>query len=154
MARKTMTAGSTGVHRRKVFVDTGGWYGVTSEQDRQHAVSIVYYRNAVESKALLLTSDYVLDETLTRPRYDFGHRVAMQFWERITQAEGAGRLLVLRVDAATWNAALDIFARYEDQDFSFTDCTSFVLAQREQVDEVFAFDHHFRQFGLIVQPAP
>jgi predicted nucleic acid-binding protein len=154
MARKTTTAGSTDIHRRKVFVDTGGWYGVTSEQDRQHTASVAYYRNAVESKALLLTSDYVLDETLTRLRYDFGHRVAMQFWERITQAEAVRRLLILRVDVATWSAALDIFARYEDQDFSFTDCTSFVLAQREQVDEVFAFDHQFRQFGLIVHPAP
>lgn len=154
MARKTTTADSTGVLRRKVFVDTGGWYGVTSEQDRQHAASVDYYRNVVETGALLLTSDYVLDETLTRLRYDFGHTVAMSFWERIMQAEAAERLLILRVDAATWSAALDIFARYDDQDFSFTDCTSFVLAQQEQAVEVFTFDHHFRQFGLLVQPVP
>ena len=154
MARKTTTAGSTVTPRRKVFVDTGGWYGVTSAQDRQHAVSVAYYRATVESGALLLTSDYVLDETLTRLRYDFGHSVAMAFWARIAQAEATGRLLLLRVDATTWSEALALFSRYDDQDFSFTDCTSFVLAQREQVEAVFAFDHHFRQFGLIVQPAP
>jgi len=101
-----------------------------------------------------MTSDYVLDETLTRLRYDFGHRVAITFWEQITRAQIMGRLLMLPVDAAVWAAALDIFAKYDDQDFSFTDCTSFVLAKREQVDEVFTFDHHFRQFGLIVKPLP
>jgi len=79
MARKTTTADSTGIRRRKVFVDTGGWYGVTSAQDRHHAISVAYYRNVVEATALLCTSDYVLDETLTRLRYDFGHRVAMQY---------------------------------------------------------------------------
>ncbi len=154
MARKTMTAGSTGLLRRKVFVDTGGWYGVTSERDRQHTVSVDYYRTVLQSGALLLTSDYVLDETLTRLRYDFGLAVAVAFWEQIAQAEAAGRLLILRVDVAVWNATYTIFARFPDQDFSFTDCTSFVLAKREQVSEVFTFDHHFRQFGLIVQPTP
>lgn len=144
MARKTTTAGSISVRQHKVFVDTGGWYGVTSEQDRQHPVSIAYYRTKVESRALLMTSDYVLDETLTRLRYDFGHGIAMRFWERIVLAKQTSRLLILRVDPATWDAALEIFNHYDDQDFSFTDCTSFVLAQRERVDEVFAFDHHFR----------
>jgi len=152
MARRTMTPSST-ASRRKVFVDTGGWYGVTSIEDRQHEASVQYYKDTLLSGALLITSDYVLDETLTRLRYDFGHAVAMVFWERIVLAEKMKRLIVLRVDTDVWTEAINIFSRFEDQDFSFTDCTSFVLAQREKASEVFAFDHHFRQFGLILQPA-
>jgi len=125
-----------------------------SEQDRYHNVSAAYYRRIVEARTRTITSDYVLDETLTRLRYDFGHRVAITFWEQITKAQITGRLLILPVDTSVWTAALDIFVKYDDQDFSFTDCTSFVLAKREQVDEVFTFDHHFQQFGLIVVPLP
>jgi len=154
MARKTTTHTSIGNQPSKVFVDTGGWYGMMSEQDRQHHASAAYYSHIVEARTLIITSDYVLDETLTRLRYDFGHRVAMKFWEQITKAQTARRLLILPVDTVVWAAALEIFAKYDDQDFSFTDCTSFVLAKQEQADEVFTFDHHFRQFGLIVKPLP
>jgi predicted nucleic acid-binding protein len=38
------------------------------------------------------------------------------------------------------------------QDFSFTDCTSFVLVQQAEVDEVFGFDQHFLMFGFNVKP--
>ena len=37
-------------------------------------------------------------------------------------------------------------------DFSFTDCTSFLLAQPADVDEVFGFDKHFLMFGFNVKP--
>ena len=154
MAQRTTIADCTDIQRCKIFVDTGGWYGVVSSEDRQHTVSVAYYRADVESRALLITSDYVLDETLTRLRYDFGHRIAMQFWEQIVQAEAAGWLVILPVGSSIWNSAIEIFARFDDQNFSFTDCSSFVLAQIEHVDEVFTFDHHFRHFGLIVQPIP
>lgn len=110
-------------------MDTGGWYSVASEEDRYHQIGTVYYLGLLKEHAHLLTSDYVLDETLTRLRYDFGHAVALAFWERIARAEQKGELTVLRVDERVWNAAIGIFRKYDDQDFSFTDCTSFVLAQ-------------------------
>lgn len=48
---------------------------------------------------------------------------------------------------------MDIFQQYDDQNFSFTDCTSFVLALEHRVDEVFAFDRHSLMFGLIIKPS-
>jgi predicted nucleic acid-binding protein len=35
---------------------------------------------------------------------------------------------------------------------TFTDCTSFVLAQQTGMDEVFGFDQHFFMFGFNVKP--
>ena len=153
MARKITTKRSTVARRIKVFVDTGGWYAVTSADDRYHIAAVDYYRSFLANGAILITSDYVLDETLTRLRYDFGHSVAIAFWQSIESAKAIGRIQIVSVDVTVWNASLEIFTRYSDQKFSFTDCTSFVLAQREQVDEVFAFDDHFRVFGLNVMPA-
>lgn len=154
MARKRTTTPSTVAPRRKIFVDTGAWYAVASEDDRYHDAAVRYYRALLAENALLLTSDYVLDETLTRLRYDFGQRVALRFYQRVKEAEAADRLRLLRVDETTWEAAITIFSGYSDQPFSFTDCTSFALAQRESIDAAFAFDYHFRLFGLDVQPAP
>jgi len=39
-----------------------------------------------------------------------------------------------------------------DQDFSFTDCTSFALLSRLRIQEAFAFDHHFWAAGFVVVP--
>jgi len=59
---------------------------------------------------------------------------------------------VLNVDRRTWIEATTLFERYADQDFSFTDCTSFVLAREAAVDAVFTFDHHFSILGFVIAP--
>lgn len=137
---------------RSVFIDTGGWYSVTSREDRYHEAGSRYYRSLLVERARLFTSDYVLDETLTRLRYDFGLKTAITFWERLEAALANGELSLMRVDESVWAEAMSVFRSYEDQKFSFTDCTSFVLARDYRVTEVFAFDHHFRIFGLVVRP--
>ncbi|MBI3922639.1 MAG: PIN domain-containing protein [Armatimonadetes bacterium] len=148
-----MTSISTAVGVRKVFVDTSGWYAIASADDRYQDIALLCYRELIEEGAHLVTSDYVLDEALTRLRYDFGHRVAVSFWEQIEQARLKNLLTLLRVDEEVWQTALDLFRRYDDQRFSFTDCTSFALTQARGLQEVFAFDEHFRIFGLIMNPS-
>jgi len=37
-----------------------------------------------------------------------------------------------------------------DKGFSFTDCTSFALMERLDINTVFAFDDHFFQYGKFV----
>jgi uncharacterized protein len=44
--------------------------------------------------------------------------------------------------------AREIIQRYEDKTFSYTDATSFALMERLELKEAFAFDVHFRQYGL------
>lgn len=154
MGRKTTTPISIGLKRHKVFIDTGGWVSVEWKGDDYHEIGSPYYSDLLRTGTQLLTSDYVLDETLTRLRQNANLEVAEKYWQAVRDAEKIGRLIVLSIDNSVREAAFEIFRKYRDQDFSFTDCTSFVLAQREQVDVVFAFDKHFRHFGLIVQPVP
>ena len=153
MARKTTMPTSTVTKRTEVFVDTGGWIAVATEDDNYYQAATNYFEAPLQAGTRFLTSDYVLDETLTRLRYDLGHGAALRFWEQIEAAKKMDILEIWRVDEAIWSAALDVFAQFRDQKFSFTDCTSFVLAQSCSVDEVFAFDAHFAIFGLVVRPA-
>ena len=90
--------------RSNIFVDTGGWYALIADADRYHRAAVEYYQAAVGGGALLLTSDYVLDETLTRLRYDFGHQVAITFWRLVSQAQDKGLLQVLHVDEEVWSS--------------------------------------------------
>jgi predicted nucleic acid-binding protein len=54
---------------------------------------------------------------------------------------------VLRVSEALESAAWQIFKRYNDKEFSFTDCTSFAIMRERDLREAFTNDHHFEQFG-------
>jgi len=46
---------------------------------------------------------------------------------------------------ATWN----VFHRFSDKGWSFTDCSSKVIIEKLNITSAFAFDHHFQQFGII-----
>ncbi len=48
--------------------------------------------------------------------------------------------------------ALDIFEGYDDKDFSFTDCVSFVVMWEMGMNQAFTFDQHFDQVGFIRKP--
>jgi predicted nucleic acid-binding protein len=43
--------------------------------------------------------------------------------------------------------AWQIFQKYEDKNFSLTDCTSVALMERLKIKKAFAFDIHFIQYG-------
>ncbi len=45
--------------------------------------------------------------------------------------------------------AWEIFSRFRDNEWSFTDCVSRVVMGRLGISVAFAFDEHFRQFGTV-----
>ena len=136
-----------------VFVDTGGWIAMAVKRNSYHKKAAIYYRKLSKDKVRLVTSNYVLAETYTRIRYDDGHAKALQFNALTQEAIKAGRLHLEWITPAIHKEAWDIFESYADQDFSFVDCTSFVIAKRVGVKEAFGFDDHFKTMGLILKPA-
>lgn len=53
---------------------------------------------------------------------------------------------------ATFAEALELFGRYSDKEWSFTDCVSFTTMRRLNVTKAFTFDKHFRQAGFEMLP--
>lgn len=74
-------------------------------------------------------------------------------WRHIARALlGSKALTILRPDAEDELAALDLFARFADQEVSFTNCTSFALMRRHRLSRAFTFDRHFLAAGFEVLP--
>lgn len=48
--------------------------------------------------------------------------------------------------------AWEVFLKYKDKDFSYTDCTSFSFMQRMQTETAFSFDAHFKAMRLRMVP--
>jgi predicted nucleic acid-binding protein len=126
-----------------IFVDTSAWYAATSPRDVNHRAAIAFMQSVTEQ---MVTSDFVIDETLTlfRARGEDLHAIA--FGEQLIDQQFAQVVNVLESD---FLAAWSIFKTFSDKRWSFTDCTSRVLMERLGIAQAFAFDEHFRQFGTV-----
>lgn len=136
----------------RTFVDTSAWVAIVDDSDKYHSEAKSHYLQLLKKKTNLLTSNYVLAETYTWLRYRVGHRYTVRFHKMATSAEKLRTLEILWVDRALTDAAWEIFEKYSDQVFSFTDCTSFVLARHAKANEVFAFDDDFVVMGFVMRP--
>jgi predicted nucleic acid-binding protein len=115
---------------RPVFVDTGAWIALASRRDQFHSIAAGHARELSQVRAPLVTTNYVLAESYTRIRYDHGHRAALRFHDAIEDLRRARRLAVAWVTPRVHAAAVEIFRKYADQEFSLVDCASFVRPGR------------------------
>jgi predicted nucleic acid-binding protein len=129
-----------------VFVDTSAFIALLDPRDDCHAQA-VHVEQSLSSRAVrLVTTNFVLDETCTELRGKIQHSAILRFRDSVRQSRW---LSVIRITEALEARAWEIFARYEDKDFSFTDCTSFAVMKQLGITTAFAFDEHFEQFGFI-----
>jgi len=132
-----------------LFVDTAGWVACADAADPAHQKSASARDRWLETGGLLVTSDYIADETLTFLRLRLGLAAAEAWWR---QVDGSSRVRWEFVSLTRTDKARNLFFRYHDKDFSFTDCTSFVIMRELKLREALTTDHHFAQAGFIVLP--
>ncbi len=130
-----------------VFADTSGWLAFANKRDVAHEVAVSVNKSILRNRNMYVTSNYVLDETYTGLLARAGHSAAVDFGEMIRTSES---VRVSRVSENVEAEAWELFKKYSDKQFSFTDCTSFVLMQRLRIIEAFASDHHFEQMGFTI----
>ncbi len=130
-------------------MDTAGWMACADAGDPDHETACAARDDCLEREGLLITSDYIIDETLTLLRLRLGLAAAEKWWHGIA---GSRRVVRELVDEERAERARHIFFRYRDKDFSFTDCTSFALMRELQIREALTTDKHFRQAGFQMLP--
>jgi len=134
----------------RVFADTGAWCALYDRSDVHHARASAFLQELKREKAQLITSDYVLDESLTLLRFRAGHKEAVDLGKWVLQSPLVKRI---NVDEKIWQSAWEMFVKYNDKAFSFTDCTSFAIMRQLGLMNAFAFDHNFEQAGFVMLPA-
>lgn len=132
-----------------VFVDTAGWMACADAADPAHRRACAARDAALEEGQLLVTTDFVVDETLTLIRARLGLRAAEAWWQQVDRSM---RLRWERIDGNRFEKARQLFFHHRDKDFSFTDCTSFVIMRELSLTHALTTDRHFRQAGFQVLP--
>ncbi len=126
-----------------IFVDTGAWFASVVPSDSDHLAATTWISRNTQP---LLTTDYVVDETLTllKARREKSRVIALG--DSFFSGQLATIYYLTETDIQlTWQ----VFRQFSDKDWSFTDCASKVVMEKLGITQAFSFDRHFRQFGSI-----
>lgn len=130
---------------RDILVDTAGFLALWDATDEHHARAVELHVQLRRKNRGFLTTDYIVDETVTLLLVRHSHAAAADFLQTVTTSE----LLRLEwIDSERFRAAASLFVRHEDKQWSFTDCVSLVFMQELDLKDCFTTDHHFRQAGF------
>ena len=125
-----------------IFVDTGYLFAVASPGDQ------LYPRAMKWAEAMLLpmlTTDYVLWEMINGYSRTSDRRQAHALLDNI-QSSPAWQ--VIRASEDLYRAGLSLHRRYDDKDWSLTDCISFHVMRERGLVRALTHDHHFEQAGF------
>ena len=127
-----------------LLVDTSGFYAVADRSDTHHEQARSVFAARGESGDLV-TTDHIVVETWMLLRARLSRAAAMRYWDSVI----GGGVTVLGVTGEEFGTARRIGAAWPDQDFSVVDLTTFATMEQRGIDEVLAYDDHFRiyRFG-------
>ena len=117
--------------------------------DPMHAAARDARDSWLRNGGVLATTDYVVDETLSLLRARLGLDAAARWW---AQVDASSRVQWERIGPERAARARTWFFDRRDKDFSFTDCTSFVVMRELRLRAALTTDRHFLQAGFEVVP--
>lgn len=126
-------------------MDSSGFYAALDARDSSHQAAAVEITKAVKSGGKLIFTDYIITESLNLAVARRGHHVAGRMLDFLEESNAWNRI---SVDAAFFDEAVLYFRKHRDKNFSFTDCTSFVVMKSLRLTRALSDDHHFRQAGF------
>ena len=129
-----------------VFMDTGGFHALWDTSDEHHERATRLQSELARKKRRFVTTDYILDETVTLLLARHSHTAAADFLQTVTRSEA---LHLEWVDSDRFHAAADFFTRHQDKEWSFTDCVSFTVMDGLRIRNAFTTDQHFKQAGFV-----
>jgi predicted nucleic acid-binding protein len=133
----------------RLFIDTAGWMAMADAKDPLFKKSVQFRDRSLDDGTVLVTTNFVLDETLTLIRMRLGIEAAEKWWGIVSESP---RCLVEWISSERFEKALHLFFRWRDQKFSFTDCTSFVLMRELNIKHALTSDKHFVIAGFQTFP--
>lgn len=133
-----------------VFIDAGPLRALVTPQDQWRNKTLEITKAVSRQNAQFITSDYVIDEVFTGLLGDLnaGYHRIKEFDKLITRSNG------IKIEWITqerfYQAKLLFLKTTKDKQWSFTDCTSFIIIKELKIQKVFTFDEHFKQMGFTI----
>lgn len=129
----------------ETFIDTSGFYSLLVRRDRMHAPAAEFMANAASVRGRFVTTDYVIDETVTLLKARGHGELVAPLFEAINSSTA---MCMEWTTSERFDEARTFCLRHPDKDWSFTDCVSLVVMQSLGLREALTSDNHFKQAGF------
>jgi predicted nucleic acid-binding protein len=130
---------------RDAFVDTSALYALIDRKDSHHAAMAERVRRLLIGGRRLVTTDYVVCESVNLANARAGHRVGTRILDLI---EHSVALRVEWISSLRFESTKAFYRRHSDHRYSFTDCTSFIVMRELRISDALTTDEHFAEAGF------
>jgi hypothetical protein len=127
-------------------MDSAGFLALWDAGDEHHTAAVALQAELVRKGRRFLTTEYVVDESITLLLMRHSHAAAVDFHDTI---ERSGALRLEWIGPDRFHAAGKLFRKHADKEWSFTDCVSFTVMRELRIPDAFTTDHHFKQAGFV-----
>ncbi len=131
---------------RTVFADSGYWIALLNPRDELHEQAEAVAGQLTPFR--IVTTEMVLAEVLSFAT-GAGEYIRGLAAKRTKDCIADPRVDVVPQTSDQFRAALDLYSRRLDKQWSPTDCASFLLMEEMNIREALAHDHNFVQAGFI-----
>jgi hypothetical protein len=128
---------------KRVLADSYYFFALLNPKERQHQRALTFaqnYREEIVVTAWIITE---LGDGLAQPQW----RGA--FVTLVDELRASPRVEIISYEPSLMDAGLDLYRRRPDKEWSLTDCISFVVMERDGIQEALTGDHHFEQAGFV-----
>ncbi|MCL4215576.1 MAG: PIN domain-containing protein [Candidatus Hydrogenedentes bacterium] len=125
----------------RVFADTSFYVALVSPKDQWHSLAA----RAAQEHFDMVTTEFVLIEV-----GNFLHRQPDRemFIGLLQTLSGDDQTTIVPASTQLFEAGSRLYSERPDKDWSFTDCTSFVVMNDLKLVSALSNDHYFRQAGF------
>ena len=128
-----------------VFVDTSGYFALLVQNDHMHIRAKENFSYFAEQNAQLVTSSFVLVETIALLQRRIGLAPVHDFNAKILPL-----LDVIWVNDKWYTCAMQRLFAQNNRNVSLVDCLSFEIMDSLEIKYAFAFDRHFEENGFTI----
>lgn len=123
-----------------LFLDISFVIALELTDERYHSGAKQYWQGLKTSSLQLVTLSYVFDEIVTFFNSRNRHDKAIEVGNRLLNSP---TVQIIHVDEALFFEAWQYFQKHDDKSYSLTDCISFLVMDRLNIQASLTFDQHF-----------
>jgi uncharacterized protein len=127
----------------RIFIDTSAFYALLDRDDENHQKAKSVWVGLLRNENTLITSNYVLVETVALLQHRLGIEAVRGFQNDISPLVNV-EFVISELHRSGVSALLSARRR----NLSLLDCISFEMMRAFEIRAVFAFDPHFKEQGF------
>jgi len=135
-----------------VFIDSTAWLAILDENNINHKFAREYYEKLLDQNSKLVTNSFVIDETLSALKMNFGNDFAQKFLEIVDESVLTINIKVDWISRRIRRNALNNFLKSSTANLQLRHYYINESLKRKKVDIVFSYDQNLKSFDFPVMP--